>query len=77
MICATCSHWPGNGALCPVAHVHATHHRRNCHHHLPAPSAAHVATLRHLAVDWLRAGDNRRYAANLNAAHAAAEAARR
>ena len=76
MICATCQHWPGNGALCTVGHVHATHHRRHCRYHRPAPSADHVETLRALALDWLHAGDLRRYGAALDAAHKAAEAVR-
>ncbi|WP_421621778.1 hypothetical protein [Alkalilimnicola ehrlichii] len=76
-ICQTCRHYPGErGALCPVAHVHATAHPRRCRYHRTDTSARHVATLRRLAVDWLHQGDRNRYAVTLDLAHQAREAMR-
>lgn len=75
--CATCRHNPGAGAMCPRAHRHATAHPKRCPEFRGSRDARHVATLRRMAVDELRAGDHRRYAAMLNVAHQAAEQVRK
>ncbi len=77
VLCATCTHYPGRGVLCPVAHIHATAHRRRCDHHQRNPFALHVGTLRALAREHHREGAHRRYMLTLGAAHHAAEAVRR
>lgn len=74
MICQACRNYPGNGIMCPVAHVHATAARRRCGHFLQARGADHVVALRRMALSELRRGDLRRYAALLNVAHKTREA---
>ena len=75
--CQTCRLYPGvRGAFCPAGHFHATAHPRVCKHYRPDENAAHIATLRRLATDWLHIGDYARYVQTLNLAHKLREAMR-
>lgn len=77
VLCATCRHYPGRGNLCAHGKRHATAQPKYCFGYDPARDARHVRQLRRIAVSLLHDGDTRRYAATMNAAHAAAEAVKR